>query len=123
MSIENRRQFRRITFQAPASLKAAGQVWPVKIEDLSLNGALVSGKYITQIKAAGTVALRIQLSDDVSIEMRGEVVYAEGDKAGIQCQQIDLDSVGHLRRLLELNLGNAALLEREFRTLVDNLKL
>jgi hypothetical protein len=37
---------------------------------------------------------------------------------GFQVQYIDLDSATHLRRLVELNLGDPALLEREFENLL-----
>lgn len=32
---------------------------------------------------------------------------------GLRCRNIDLDSITHLRRLLELQLGDATLLQRE----------
>ena len=38
--------------------------------------------------------------------------------AGLHCLAIDIDSVTHLRRLVELNLGDPALLEREVSALV-----
>jgi hypothetical protein len=34
------------------------------------------------------------------------------------CESIDLDSITHLRRLVELNAGDPALLERELTALV-----
>lgn len=38
---------------------------------------------------------------------------------GLQCREIDLDSITHLRRLIELNLGSSELLERELGALVQ----
>jgi len=32
---------------------------------------------------------------------------------GLSCREIDLDSITHLRRLVALNLGDEALLDRE----------
>ena len=34
-------------------------------------------------------------------------------------RSIDLDSITHLRRLVELNSGDAAMLERELHTLIS----
>ena len=39
------------------------------------------------------------------------------DHLGFVCRHIDLDSISHLRRLVELNLGDESLLERELAAL------
>jgi hypothetical protein len=41
----------------------------------------------------------------------------EQELLGFVCQYIDLDSISHLRRLVELNLGDGSLLERELAAL------
>jgi hypothetical protein len=50
--------------------------------------------------------------------MEVTVVHHQGDCYGLACRGIDLDSVTHLRRLVALNLGDEALLEREIRLLL-----
>lgn len=52
------------------------------------------------------------------ISMESAVTHVEGRRAGLHCLTIDLDSVTHLRRLVELNLGDPALLERELSALI-----
>ena len=47
------------------------------------------------------------------IAMSTEVAHTEGLHTGLLCRGIDLDSVTHLRRLIELQLGDPALLERD----------
>ncbi|MGB1059017.1 MAG: hypothetical protein ACPGZU_02735, partial [Ketobacter sp.] len=44
--------------------------------------------------------------------------HLEGNRTGIACDHIDVDSASHLRRIVELNTGNEALLEREIEALV-----
>lgn len=39
---------------------------------------------------------------------------------GFVCRHIDLDSISHLRRLVELNLGDEQLLERELAALGED---
>jgi hypothetical protein len=39
------------------------------------------------------------------------------DLLGFVCRHIDLESISHLRRLVELNLGDESLLERELAAL------
>ncbi|HXK57002.1 MAG TPA: PilZ domain-containing protein, partial [Gammaproteobacteria bacterium] len=36
---------------------------------------------------------------------------------GLRCVSIDMESIGHLRRLVELNLGDAELLHRDLESL------
>jgi hypothetical protein len=45
--------------------------------------------------------------------MDGVVVHQDGQHIGIKCRHIDVDSLTRLRRLVELNLGDATLLDRE----------
>lgn len=45
--------------------------------------------------------------------MDGTVVHCEDGHLGFRCDHIDLDSISHLKRLVELNLSDEALLERE----------
>ncbi|VAX04921.1 hypothetical protein MNBD_GAMMA20-584, partial [hydrothermal vent metagenome] len=43
--------------------------------------------------------------------------HSENDHIGFRCEHIDLESISHLRRLVELNLGDAKLLDRELSAL------
>jgi hypothetical protein len=45
-------------------------------------------------------------------------MHVEGPQVGLRCASIDLDSITHLRRLVELNSGDPAILDREFGSLV-----
>ena len=63
--------------------------------------------------------LRLPLGDpDATIRMQGTVAHTEGLYLGLSCRNLDIDSATHLRRLVELNLGDPALLEREVSALV-----
>ena len=52
--------------------------------------------------------------------MKARVSHVEWRYAGLRCLAIDLDSVTHLRRFVELNLGNPELLERELSALLSD---
>lgn len=51
--------------------------------------------------------------------MAGELAHVEGERSGVLCRSIDLESITHLRRLIEMNLGDAALVERELAALIN----
>jgi hypothetical protein len=118
----NRRQFTRIPFQSDASLFLdGGGEYKVGIVDLSLKGALIQPRdplYVT-LGSKGTLKIRLD-TEDTDIRMEVTVAHHQGQRYGLACREIDLDSVTHLRRLMALNLGNEseALLERELRLLI-----
>lgn len=118
---DERRLHTRIAFHAPARLVFGARRLEVVVLDLSLKGALIRLPVSTPISDGASGMLHVQLneseaSDRISMQIR--VAHAEGPLAGLLCISIDIDSVTHLRRLVELNLGDPALLERELSGLI-----
>lgn len=112
--MENRRQFTRILFSIQAQLEVEEQTFPVSIHDISLNGALVTTPQSDHplINKLGT--LSFVLGDGEStVSMHIAIVHQEEDETGLRCNAIDIDSITHLRRLVELNLGDEAQLNKE----------
>ena len=111
---QNRRQFSRVHFHSDAHLFLAGSDYPVELVDLSLKGALIrpAGGFFATLGSKGTLKIRLD-ETGASISMEVTIVHHQGDLYGLACREIDLDSVTHLRRLVALNLGDEALLERE----------
>lgn len=114
-----RRHFARVGFDAPAQLATAHERYDVKIIDLSFKGALVQVP-ARAVFAPGTLCgLNVALAEaDASITMSAEVAHVEPGRLGLLCRGIDIDSMTHLRRLIELQLGDPALLDRELKALV-----
>jgi hypothetical protein len=119
MTTEERRKYTRIAFHTPATLVLPEGNLDVVVIDLSLKGALV------RLPDGSTVADNTECKLFVHLDLKVEeivmvvrVVHAEGRYAGLRCVSIDLDSVTHLRRLVELNLGDTELLERELSALI-----
>ena len=114
----NRRQFSRIQFQTDARLFAGGEEFDVSVLDLSLKGALVQAKTSAYIAVGGHCTLKVRLDEmGTIIRMECTVVHREGGHYGLTCREIDLDSVTHLRRIVELNTGDESLLARELSAL------
>ncbi|HEY5762577.1 MAG TPA: PilZ domain-containing protein [Rhodocyclaceae bacterium] len=112
-----RRHFSRIHFQSRATLSGEGRSLPCTLIDLSLRGALVdcadAGHSISD-----QVLLDLDLDGSHHIRIEGEVSHRQGDRIGISCTGIDIDSMTHLRRIVELNTGDGALLNRELAALL-----
>lgn len=118
MHLHNQRQFSRIRFHHGARLLFEGNAAACEVVDLSLKGALLrlSGKL--PVDTGASCVLELVLDDGIAVvRMEGRVAHREATRIGLKCRSIDLNSITHLRRLLELNLGDAALLEREFAAL------
>lgn len=109
-----RRHFVRVGFDAPALLTTATDAFSVHVLDLSLKGALLVAPAQADLEAGMLCQLTIPLAETGNhIAMSTEIAHVEGLHAGVLCRGIDLDSVTHLRRLIELQLGNPELLERD----------
>lgn len=115
---ENRRKFTRIQFRTAACLHLPGGEFDVEVVDLSLKGALVAPKTELYATVGSNATLKVRLDDmDTLISMEVTVVHREAGYFGLACREIDLDSATHLRRLVELNIGDESVLQRELTAL------
>lgn len=113
----DRRRFQRIEFDAATELHQGESRWPVELHDLSLKGLLVRRPPGWDADPAEPFVAHVRLSGDAEVRMEVAMAHEEHGLIGFVCQHIDLDSIAHLRRLVELNLGDEALLERELAAL------
>jgi len=91
-----------------------------QVLDLSLKGALLRLPAGSGVSLGTPCLLKVLLADgETSIAMAGELTHVEGERAGILCRSIDIESITHLRRLIEMNLGDASLVERELAALIS----
>jgi hypothetical protein len=119
MPNEQRRRFSRIRFRSGAQLTVGEGRLACEVVDLSMKGALIAHSPNQETPPRAPCVLEVTLDDgDTVIRMAGEVAHAEAGRIGVVWREIDVDSITHLRRLLELNLGDAALLDREFAALL-----
>jgi len=122
ITIDERRNFSRIPFHAQAHLHADKGELHLNCEvlDVSLNGILI-------VKPDGwrgqlTDKYKIDLVLDnaqLVIKMTTAVAHIDDRAIGFICKNIDLESISHLKRLVELNLGDEALLHRELESLIQ----
>ncbi|RTE67255.1 PilZ domain-containing protein [Amphritea opalescens] len=116
---EDRRRFQRITFDAHCEIQTAdNHRWPVQLMDISFQGALTSVVDHELLQIGDSAELIIQLSNDIVIQMPVILRHHLGTHLGFEAQNMDIDSLTHLRRLVELNLGIETLLERELEQLI-----
>ena len=111
---KERRLFQRLPFQAQAQLVFAAQVQNVQVLDISLKGALVQPLEPLVLPKQAPCQLILELAPGCHIAMSADVAHCQEQLLGLYCTGIDLDSITHLRRLLELHTGDSSMVEREF---------
>lgn len=120
---DNKRRFTRVPFEATAHVVNALGSWHAPLLDISLKGALIGVPDNWQGKQGDHFLIELNLDgkeSEVAIRMEVEVAHMENDHIGLNCLHIGLDSITHLRRLIELNLGDDTILDRELSALIKS---
>ena len=117
---QERRQFTRIAIDCRAVLSCADRHWQTALLDVSLKGALLH-RPDDFVETGETCSLELLLEPSSTvISMQGHIVHRQGDALGFHCRHIDVESISHLKRMLALNMGDEALLERELAELLES---
>lgn len=107
------RKFTRVDFDTDLELIQGDKHLACELVDVSLKGILVTEPKNGIFSESIPTEAVIQLSPDISIHMQVSLVHQQDQLLGFICNSIDLDSAKHLRRLIELNLGDDEACERE----------
>lgn len=119
-SSSERRKFSRILFDAHVELAQGDFHWRATLLDISLKGLLLQQPLPKEVSISEPALVKILLSDNTTIAMSVTVAHQHHQQTGLVCSSIDIDSVSHLRRLIELNLGDATAAERELSELISD---
>ncbi len=115
------RHFTRIPFNASATIvnPSTGHKTTAELIDISFKGALISKPDDWQGGKNERYTVNLQLAGhEVEINLDVIEVHQENNHIGFKTEHMDIDTATHLRRLVELNLGDESLLERELSELV-----
>jgi len=117
---EEKRRFERIFHDATGHLLLSdGSSINFNLLDISFNGCLISSHQKTdKFQLKDRLSINISLGEALTIEALAHIVYlGKSQKVGLQFDGIDIHSATLLRRLVELNVGNTSLLERDLHSL------
>lgn len=105
------RRFKRIPFDG--SVRIVSEVG-AQLIDISMKGALLVKPPNWSGAPRQPITIVIPLDNEgACIRMEGCVAHVTDARLGVVCEHIDVDSITHLRRLVELNTGDPELLQRE----------
>ncbi|MDX1824270.1 MAG: PilZ domain-containing protein [Thiohalomonadales bacterium] len=113
-----KRRFTRIPFEAETRISdpATGAAASVQLLDISLKGALTTLPPAMKVKIGDNYVLELLLAasdTEITLKMEANLIHTGEEYIGFQYQHMDLDTATHLHRLIELNLGDEKLMERE----------
>lgn len=115
---EEQRQFSRVHFDAEVIIAQDEQRWETTLHDISLNGVLLDAPKDKELSIGEHYSLEVIFTDGGSlITCEGIVAHINDTGVGFKISNIDVESVAHLRRLMELNLGDPELMDRELSAL------
>lgn len=122
-----RRKYSRVALDLDGTLKSPTQTktYMVKVYDLSLKGAFVELRNFEEdphMFSGQKFDLTVDLQVTTKIVMHMTCRHVIGKKLGLECDRIDSESIGNLRRLIEMNVGRSDILGRELSVLmhIDN---
>jgi len=119
----DQRRFHRLPFKANVTItdSANGRNWQSDLIDISLKGLLIEKPGGASFNFDNPYYVEVRLGDDeftIAIP-DAKVVHITDCHLGISCRLIDIDGISHLKRLMELNLGDPDLIYRELEQLAS----
>jgi len=112
-----RRRFTRIHFDAQTELCHQGRNLNVTLVDISFNGMLIQSDTPLPIAQGETSEAQIHIGESL-LKIPVELAHSQDEHYGFRIENLDIDAATHLSRLVELNLGDENLFERELEHLM-----
>lgn len=109
------RNFQRINFRAEADIHIADIPVRFDLVDLALQGSLFRSEKSLDLQIGERAKISIFLPDSsLRLEFSGELIHQHESYYGFLFTEVSDETMGHLRRLLELNFGDGDLADEEF---------
>lgn len=104
---EDKRRFSRVPFEGTARLQVNEHLLPVELLDISVRGAQIRLPKGEAVHSDDECRLTLTLDDSpIHLTLESQVRHVSEDQAGLVFVLIDVTDMQHLRRIVELNLGD-----------------
>jgi len=122
--MDEERRYHRVPFECFVDFHTASCEYICELIDISINGALIAACTGATPGPDTPCQLTISLDEDKKLQiiMNGRIARKIENRVGIYCESIDEDSMIHLRKLIEYNLGDVELVNRDFEALISEHK-
>ncbi len=116
---DEKRHFTRIDFDARVIIKRNNLNIDGKLIDISLNGALSKSPDHCKLNVGDACEVTIDMGcEHEPIQYDATVKHIHNNLIGVCCDHIAPESASTLRRIIELNLGDSNLLNRELEAMI-----
>ena len=105
--MDGKRLFRRIPFQAGVRISRWLKKEGYELVDISLKGMLVHSTDPSGLTIGDCVKAEINPSASLTLSFKAELVHRHENFLGFKFTDVDIETIAHLRRLFELNTGEA----------------
>lgn len=121
MDVTEQRHFQRVPFATVSTIEFGGKSHHAEVIDICLKGALLklSGPPECLRGDACTVSIVLDNSDIV-VQFEAEVAHLRDQFLGVKLLKIDIDSMIHLRNIVELNTADPDLVRKELSFLYND---
>ncbi|NIY81649.1 PilZ domain-containing protein [Vibrio hepatarius] len=118
--MSERRRFSRIVYRTPAIVVQGELTINASISDLSLHGLLITCDQANKLNLDKQIDVEFALlGSDITIQLTGNIVEINNNMIRLSIDHIDIESIGYLKRLVELNVGDDELLYRDIEHLSE----
>jgi hypothetical protein len=115
-----KRRFSRIEFEEKCVVEGGGNTIEARLLNVSLKGALIEFDGEIAFQMGERCRLSFNLGNaDFYLEFMVEIVHCSDSLAGVRFVEADLNTMIHLRNLLEARTGDPLLVKRELDYFVD----
>jgi hypothetical protein len=108
-----KRRFTRVPFVNHIALSQGNQSWIGNVVDVSFNGVLIHLDVDSTIDPQTTVAAIVHFENNANIHADLTLAHNHEHFYGFSFNEIDSDSLTHLRNIISHNLGDTKACERE----------
>ncbi len=115
-----KRRFSRISFAEKSIVEFGGSSVEVDLLNISLKGALVQFGEDMNCSPGDIWKLSFHLGNsDINMEFKAVVVHASGNLAGVKFMETELNTMIHLRNLMEARTMDPEKVRRELDFLIE----
>lgn len=121
--MDEQRKFKRLDFYCHVEILTPNKLILGELIDVSLNGVLVATEEPAEewLDDGEKCTLRLHMVENELVLMfQAELRHHFELRSGFEFTEVDVDTMTELRRVLELNFGDAERIEREFQALLND---
>jgi hypothetical protein len=118
--MDNKRRFSRITFNVKCTLTLGNEHLEVSLVDIALKGALIEVAQPVTAQLKTPCSLSIELDGlEAPLHFSADVMHVHENRIGVKFTATDIDSMIHLRSIVESNTADPEKVSRELSFLID----